>query len=58
MLKFIKNTLNPVNGHLKLTEHFVFEGYLREEIFSKFSVLYLSIKGGECFYYLRKNIFF
>ena len=33
MLKFIKNTQNLANGHLKLTEYYPFEGILRERLF-------------------------
>ena len=33
MLKFIKNTQNLANGHLKLTAYYPFEGILREGIF-------------------------
>ena len=33
MLKFIKNTQNLANGHLKLIEYYPFEGILRERLF-------------------------
>ena len=33
MLKFIKNTQNLANGHLKLTAYYPFEVILREGVF-------------------------
>ena len=35
MLKFIKNTQNLANGHLKLNAYYPFEGILREGVFEE-----------------------